>query len=197
MKKDIFASIFHSASTDKAPQHSYCPEGTESWCFYQRSIAMKKDPGSHQENIHNPINALCLEKILPLYQRLTDESLLLRCSRCATQNANESLHSCIWNKCPKQNFVGKERVKLAASLAVCEYNFGCQKTISALMNELCLENDFSSAKLYYIDKYKVNKALSKKINAARTARAAISTAVTNSKNILEEKEEVSYSPGLF
>ncbi|GFT81735.1 uncharacterized protein TNCV_2052391, partial [Trichonephila clavipes] len=55
--------------------------------------------------------------------------LLERCIRCGTQNANESLHSMIWAKCPKEIFVNKRRVKRAVTEAVCEYNKGTVRTI--------------------------------------------------------------------
>lgn len=82
-----------------------------------------------------PLNQLCFEKILPLYERLTDRSLLSRCDRYLAQNANKSLHSAIWSKCAKEVFVAKGRVKCAASISVCEYNFGTRRTIVEIMKQ--------------------------------------------------------------
>ena len=31
--------LYHSKSTADVPQHYHCPEGAESWCFYQRPTA--------------------------------------------------------------------------------------------------------------------------------------------------------------
>ena len=36
MRKAVYASIHHCYSTDAYPQHQYCPEGADSWCFYKR-----------------------------------------------------------------------------------------------------------------------------------------------------------------
>jgi hypothetical protein len=33
MQRAIFAIPYHSVSTDENPQHSFCPDGEESWCF--------------------------------------------------------------------------------------------------------------------------------------------------------------------
>ena len=66
-------------------------------------------------------------KIMPCYQRLAANSLLERCTR-KTQNANESVHSVIWNKCPKEIFVSKNKLELAAVKAMAEFNMGCAKT---------------------------------------------------------------------
>ncbi|GFW32164.1 uncharacterized protein TNCV_2601901 [Trichonephila clavipes] len=39
MKTAIYATLLHSISTDAKPQHSKCPAGENSWCFYQSVIA--------------------------------------------------------------------------------------------------------------------------------------------------------------
>ncbi|GFU37893.1 uncharacterized protein TNCV_1063931 [Trichonephila clavipes] len=111
------------------PQHSKCPAGENSWCFYQSAIANGEKPNNHKLNVGTPINEKFLPKILPIYQRLASNELLERCIRCGTQNANESLHSMIWAKCPKEIFVNKRRVKRAVTEAVCEYNKGTVRTI--------------------------------------------------------------------
>ena len=101
IKKEIFASLSHCGSTDRKPDHAKCPVGVESWCFYNRAV----------------------------YERLTDDQLLLRCNRMRTQNANESLHASIWRKCPpKEVFVSRKRIETAVVNAVSEYNNGLVKT---------------------------------------------------------------------
>ncbi|GFS99280.1 copia protein [Trichonephila clavipes] len=118
----MYATLLHSISTDAKPQHSKCPAGENSWCFYQSAIANGEKPNNHKLNVGTPINEKFLTKILPIYQRLASNELLERCIRCGTQNANESLHSMIWAKCPKEIFVNKRRVKRAVTETVCEYN---------------------------------------------------------------------------
>ncbi|GFX03217.1 uncharacterized protein TNCV_1701011 [Trichonephila clavipes] len=129
MKTAIYATLLHSISTDAKPQHSKCPAGENSWCFYQSAIANGEKPNNHKLNVGTPINEKFLTKILTIYQRLASNELLERCIRCGTQNANESLHSMIWAKCPKEIFVNKRRVKRAVTEAVCKYNKGTVRTI--------------------------------------------------------------------
>jgi hypothetical protein len=40
MQKAIMAIFYHSVSTDKEPQHSFCPEGgvEKNWCFYNNAL---------------------------------------------------------------------------------------------------------------------------------------------------------------
>ncbi|GFW76190.1 uncharacterized protein TNCV_3800251 [Trichonephila clavipes] len=91
---------------DAKPRHSKCPAGENSWCFYQSAMtANGEKANNHKLNVGTPINEKFLTKILPIYQRLASNELLERCIRCGTQNANESLHSMIWAKCPKEIFV--------------------------------------------------------------------------------------------
>ncbi|GFW86343.1 uncharacterized protein TNCV_4331271 [Trichonephila clavipes] len=129
MKTAIYATLLHSISTDAKPQNSKCPAGENSWYFYQSAIANGEKPNNHKLNVGTPINEKFLPKILPIYQRLASNDLLERCIRCGTQNANESVHSMIWAKCPKEIFVNKRRVKRAVTEAVCECNKGTVRPI--------------------------------------------------------------------
>ncbi|GFT17863.1 uncharacterized protein TNCV_4910431 [Trichonephila clavipes] len=96
MKTAIYATLFHSISTDQKPQHFKCPTGKDSWCFFQAALARGEVPGPHVKHMKTPLKETHLAKIMPIYQRLASNELLHRCIRCVTQNANESLHSIIW-----------------------------------------------------------------------------------------------------
>ncbi|OXU16707.1 hypothetical protein TSAR_012919 [Trichomalopsis sarcophagae] len=112
MQKQIIATLYHSSSTDKKHNHSLCPQGKQSWCFYKRAVVV--------------------ENILPIYERLSNEELLARCTQGFTQNANEAIHSVLWRKCPKNNFSSKTRVEIAAAHALSEYNLGRQRSAEIL-----------------------------------------------------------------
>ena len=66
--------------------------------------------------------------VQPLYDRLSDEGLLSRCTQGVTQNANESLHALIWRKCPKEVFVSRRRIHMAVVNAISEHNLGIKET---------------------------------------------------------------------
>ncbi|GFU12572.1 uncharacterized protein TNCV_4244821 [Trichonephila clavipes] len=124
MKTAIYATLFHSISTDQKPQHFKCPTGKDSWCFFQAALARGEVPGPHVKHVKTPLKETRLAKIMPIYQRLTSNELLQRCIRCVTQNANESLHSIIWGKCSKETSATLRRVTIAVCDAVCEFNLG-------------------------------------------------------------------------
>ncbi|GFX13292.1 RING-type domain-containing protein [Trichonephila clavipes] len=128
-----------------------CPAGENSWCFYQSAIANGENLTIIKLNVGTPINEKFLTKILPIYQRLASNELLERCIRCGTQNANESLHSMIWAKCPKEIFVNKRRVKRAVTEAVCEYNKGTVRTIVETQKAFrCSYWRFNETTCYYL-----------------------------------------------
>ena len=58
------------------------------------------------------------ERLVKIY----DSALLARCVPGYTHNANESINSLVWNKCPKYKWHGKRRVQLAASLAALHFS---------------------------------------------------------------------------
>ena len=122
MRKRIFAILFHYSSSDEHPKHVHCPPGDKSWCFWQRAVAHGKEPGTHKD--HETLGVEIGKKMVPIFQRLTDEELLKRCSRKKTQNANESLHNLIWKLCPKAVFVNRKTMKTAVALACSQFSIG-------------------------------------------------------------------------
>jgi len=75
MKKAIYASLMHCASSKDRNLHCYCPEGADSWCRFNRDIAngtklFKPGPGLPVEII---------AELKPIYLRLSEDALLTRC----------------------------------------------------------------------------------------------------------------------
>ena len=62
--------------------------------------------------------------------RLGHPELLRRCVLGKTQNANETLHSKVWCKCPKTGFIGLMRVVSATCSAIAEFNQGVASTVT-------------------------------------------------------------------
>lgn len=133
-----------------------------------------------------------------MYQRLTDEALLSRCARCLTQNANESLHSVIWSKCPKEIFVSRARVETAASIAVCEYNLGTKRTVIELLQNLGLSvGQITLAVATKIDKKRLNQNIKKATEKYKNSRRIIAAAQNEREKSIMQAEGPSYGPGMF
>lgn len=67
MKKAVWATFYHKASTDDEPKHHLCPEGEKSWCGFQRAkftgekyIHKNSVPSAVMDLVVKPIfNDLC------------------------------------------------------------------------------------------------------------------------------------------
>ena len=123
MSKEIWAILYHYASTADKPMHTNCPTGHQSWCGYQRDIA---NGTSTYKPVKHPQSKAIVKLVTPIFNRLANESLLEVCKNVSNQNANESFNNVLWSFCSKERFNSPSSTSLAVSLAVCIYNSGLQ-----------------------------------------------------------------------
>ena len=128
MKNAVLASFLHSQSTDDNPQHSKCPEGEESWCFYRRAEAKNEAPPEHT----HPLPREVADKMTDVYTRLGDTELLERCLSGKTQNTIECFHSLVWQSCPKQRWAGRRTVEAAVAVSCPRFNKGSTAVLDVL-----------------------------------------------------------------
>ena len=122
MEKAVLASFFHCASSQSRPLHDYCPDGPDSWCGFRKDKRTYK----HGSGLPLPIIA----KVKPIYQRLSDKTLLRKCLHGKTQNQNESLNALVWQRVPKEVFVAKETIEFGLYDAIAHFNNGAQIVLS-------------------------------------------------------------------
>ncbi|GFW02976.1 uncharacterized protein TNCV_155961 [Trichonephila clavipes] len=194
MKTAIYATLFHSISTDQKPQHFKCPTGKDSWCFFQAALARGEVPGPHVKHVKIPLKEAHLAKIMPIYQRLASSELLQRCISCVTQNAKESLHSIIWGKCSKETSATLRRV----TIAVCEFNFGTKKSLENLQKENGLASNKQSKMLVvWRDYRRVYQRKRKRLAVYAIARKKIALAKERRNASFIKKEGITYERGGF
>ena len=136
MSKATKAILLHYSSTEQNPQHDCCPVGPSSCCSYQRDLACKTK--SHRY-IKDPLPPAVVDVIKPVFDKLGDESFLGGCERCATQNANESLHHVIWGFAPKDQFTLQIKNTLSVNLGVLIFNCRIEITYSQLLPKIGVE----------------------------------------------------------
>ena len=78
-KSAVMATFQHCTSTDDEPQLAQCPEGLDSWCFYQRTLARGDTPPSHTEKVSCYLAKDVAEHLKEVYIRLSEEELLPSC----------------------------------------------------------------------------------------------------------------------
>jgi hypothetical protein len=110
MHTAVLTTLLHVSSTDEDPRHQLCPEGENSWCFFQRAISKNEEPRRHTVASVSQSHDV-VQEMRPVYARLSEHGLMERCRRGKTQNPNEGLTSLIWRRCPKTVFVGRKRVE--------------------------------------------------------------------------------------
>ncbi|KAG0432333.1 hypothetical protein HPB47_020913, partial [Ixodes persulcatus] len=71
--------------------------------------------------------------MLPVYQRLSQVSLLQRCLGAKTQNASESFHTVLWSLMPKEQHASLIAVETALHEAVLRFNAGCYKATAEIL----------------------------------------------------------------
>ena len=122
MKKNIYASLFHVASSSKNNYHVHCPTGPDSWYGYHKDKEnFKAGPGL-------PLDVI--KQIKPILEDLSKNSLLEKCLDGKTQNQNESFNNLIWERVPKTNFVGFVPLETAVYDAVAHFNCGKQSVLN-------------------------------------------------------------------
>ena len=123
MKKNIMAILHHCIECeDKKKQHRSCPNGSNSWCKWQKDQAL----GTSTYKGNDCLPSVFLKLLKPIFTTLSDSKLLARCVRGTTQNNNESINAMVWARCPKHKHHGAKVVRCAAASAVCHFHSGAR-----------------------------------------------------------------------
>ncbi|GFX72706.1 uncharacterized protein TNCV_4063011 [Trichonephila clavipes] len=143
-----------------------CPEGSESWCRYQRA----KAAGSPLKEIEQGLPNKILNQIKPTYLKLCNETLLKKCLHGKTQNCNESYNNILWNIVPKNIFIGLETFRLGALLALILYNSGYAGILSVIRNVNGSLPESVAQELLKFDKQRISTSLRHSLPIAKLSR---------------------------
>lgn len=198
MKDAIWATLFHSMSTDEDPHHQRCPAGEDSWCTFNKATALGLPQPAHDgTSISTFLSREVAEHLIPIYERMTDENLLDRMTTGATQNANECINNLIWVYCPKTVFVGHKKLLSSVQIAVTRFNAGATATSERMR---CLGTEPTEAQMACMrreDEERMKKADRKSnirdMDARRQRQVANRQAIAD----LEALEEPQYGAGNF
>ena len=197
MRSLIWAALFHSASTDESANHRYCPDGVNSWCVYRKAEALQQPVPAH--NAHQSttyLNPIVAERMIPIYERMTNNTLLKRMTHGKTQNQNESLNSTIWARCLKTTFLGKDRIEAAIGSSIGKFNVGAQHLVD-VMNQLWI--DISVVTIDGVrqkDKRRLQSAAKSATPAAKKNRRARKEERFATRRYTEQRERPSYGAGI-
>ena len=144
-RRAVFALLFHeldyigTTTKQKAYYHRFCREGCE---FYRHTVINRLDPNTFvkttTKDYHNKSKPweggmlagldteepLCFKHLCGVFHTLAKRDLMSRCRTHPTQNANESLHSRIFNIIHKMKYHGEPRFKFGCQQVLLNHNFG-------------------------------------------------------------------------
>jgi hypothetical protein len=132
MCRQTMAILKHYSDLPREERHGDCPPGINSWCKHQQDLAREDGVTTYKDTKH-PFAPAVYEVLLPMFTALSNKKLLEGCVQCLTQNANESLHHCIWNLVPKDTYHSPMEISLGINLAVSIFNDGQLSTMTAVM----------------------------------------------------------------
>ena len=96
MRKTVWATYFHMASTDTNPSHGLCPKDADT-CPKFNKAQLTGEPHVHEE--YFPASVLQVVELI--YQHLANLELLAKCIQGKTQNPNESFNHVVWERAQK------------------------------------------------------------------------------------------------
>ena len=93
--------------------------------IYQRDMATGKV--TYKPGPGLPLSVI--QHVKPIYQDLSQDTLLLKCLHGQTQNQNESFNAMIWKRLPKTEFVSLTQLKFGTYDAVANFNIGRKSSV--------------------------------------------------------------------
>ena len=193
MEQAVWASFFHTLSTDEDPHHLRCPAGKDSWCRFRRAEANNQPPPEHKHSLPRHI----IEHLTPVYKRLGDPQLLKRCLPGKTQNSNEAFHSLVWRACPKERWAGRRTVEAAVALSCQRYNKGSSAIVDTLAELDLIAGQETVVYVQRADTLRVQKSAKKSSEKEKKRRKTIESIKRQERAKCHTAEGVTYAPGAF
>lgn len=193
MKNAVWATFYHKCSTDKNPQHKYCPTGSTSSCSWRRAEA----EGTLNDYTHDaPLTDKVQEIIKPIYENLSNDELLERCLGGNTQNNNESFNGLLWHFAPKHLYCGVKTIKIAAYLATIIFNEGYNSILKTFEIMGITIGPVTRSFAEKRDNYRIKIAEKRHTEASKEARIVRRNLNIAENEFYEEEEGVLYGPGI-
>ena len=125
--------IYHLSTNDAncVDMHKYCEKGSNSFCNYQKAVAMGDIIPKHPRCI----SLACRDRVLDILAPYFSVSFFEKVQGGNTSNLNENLHGMIWNCISKTKSIDLSLMQLGCSLGIIRFNdgvAGIQKIIDSL-----------------------------------------------------------------
>lgn len=156
-----------------------------------------KAKGTNEHKHGNGLPIAVVTAIKPIYKRLSSDELLKKCLDCKTQNQNESLNGMIWNRLPKQVFIGSDVLHMGVFDAVSHFNIGASATAKTLERMGISPGEYCLARCFMADKQRIKKAEIKSAEKTKTRRRIIRAKKKSKGDKQKKKEGQTYACGEY
>ncbi|XP_011882520.1 PREDICTED: uncharacterized protein LOC105570149 [Vollenhovia emeryi] len=190
MKKAVWATFYHKCSTDEEPRHEYCQPGQKTWCKWCIAEAEGRIASFH----HEPALSETVQEVVHLiYEALSTDDLLQRCTGGNTQNDNECFNSCVWKLAPKHLHCGVKTIEISAYIAAGIFNEGFSSVLKT-MNTLGIAVGINSRNFAEnTDSKRIAAAEKSMSEFAKKARIEKLSAQVQQNRMFEEEEGIVYA----
>lgn len=131
-----------------------------------------------------------------MYEALSSDDLLQRCTGGNTQNDNESFNACIWKLAPKHLHCGVQTIKIAAYIAAGIFNEGYSSILKTMNAVGIIIGPNSRNFAVQTDERRVAAAEENTSEQAKNARIEKINAQIQKNIFFEEEEGPLYGPGI-
>ena len=161
-------------------------------------VAESQAAGTEKNYKHSrSLSPAIADIVKPVYQRLSERSLLERCARGATQNSNEALNKMIRQMCPKTSFCSSETVSTSVYLAIIIWNDGYSKLEAVLEHMACEVGSYTSVELKRLDVLRAKNRKRKSSSEEKASRKKRRAKRKGFEDEAAEKEGTTYMSGGF
>nr|XP_022904012.1 uncharacterized protein LOC111416274 [Onthophagus taurus] len=192
MKKAVWATFHHKCSTDDEPKHENCPRGGNSWCKWRVAEATGLNDFHHEPALQESVQ----KAIRPVYEALSSDDLLQRCTGGNTQNDNESFNAIIWKLSPKHTHCGVQTIQISAYIAAGIFNEGCSSILRTMNTLGIVIGNYSRSFAEKTDDKRITAGEQKLSEHAKRARTEKMTLEIESNALFEEEEGILYGTGI-
>lgn len=193
MQRAVIAAFFHCCSSSDKPMHGQCPDGSDSWCKYQRAISNGTTYKDKSKGLPKPV----INIIKPVYMQLCDQTLLEKCLPGKTQNCNESFNGILWKFIPKDVFVELSTLRLGGYMAVIQFNSGFHGLLDILKQLGVIPGDFTVKGFAELDQDRVSESKRHSQPNVKITRKKNRLAKKKKLTKHEQTEGITYKSGDF
>ncbi|XP_071556740.1 uncharacterized protein [Temnothorax nylanderi] len=163
------------------------------WCKWRVAEATGQLADFH----HEPALQESVQKaIRPVYEALSSDDLLQRCTGGNTQNDNESFNACIWKLAPKHLHCGVQTIRIAAYIAAGIFNEGYSSILKTMNTLGIIIGPNSKNFAVKTDEKRIAAADKNMSEFAKKARIEKINMQVQQNNIFEEEEGTLYGAGI-